>query len=492
MQTTARLSPARFLLSAILLLSVLLASCAPQSQPIDFPYLPSATPQQVPRPTAFPTRPAYQPGTLVDYTAQTGDTLPALAVRFNTTVAEILTANPIVPQSATSMPPGLPMKMPIYYRSLWGSPFQILPDGHFINGPLQVGFDARAFVESQPGWFKNYTAYLGGQRRTGGDIITYIATNFSISPRLLLAVLEYQSGALTQSEMPTSTNYLLGYRDSLYSTPEEQVIWASNILNDAYYRWRSGTLIEFEHLDGRLERPDPWQNAASVALQYYFSRTMDYNLYALATGNQGLLATYTALFGNPWSNPADHIPGSLTQPEMRLPFNPGVRWAYTGGPHTGWGTSQPYAAIDFAPPVQGCTTAQDWATAVADGVISRVGEASLVLDLDGDGDERTGWSVFYLHLASASLPAVGTRVKAGDPLGHPSCEGGRATGSHVHIARKYNGEWMLAQGVLGFNLEGWLAFNGSVAYEGTLVRYGVTVRASTKSDALSIISADPR
>ena len=34
-------------------------------------------------PTPMPTRPPYVPGTLVDYTAQTGDTLPALASHFN-------------------------------------------------------------------------------------------------------------------------------------------------------------------------------------------------------------------------------------------------------------------------------------------------------------------------------------------------------------------------------------------------------------------------
>jgi hypothetical protein len=42
---------------------------------------------------------------LVDYIAQNGDTLPALALR-NTTVDEIMEANPIIPADATTMPPG--------------------------------------------------------------------------------------------------------------------------------------------------------------------------------------------------------------------------------------------------------------------------------------------------------------------------------------------------------------------------------------------------
>ncbi len=35
-------------------------------------------------------------------------------------------------------------------------------------------------------------------------------------------------------------------------------------------------------------------------------------------------------------------------------------------------------------------------------------------------------------------------------------QGGEVTGTHVHIARKYNGEWILADGPLAFNLEGWI------------------------------------
>jgi hypothetical protein len=164
---------------------------------------------------------------------------------------------------------------------------------------------------------------------------------------------------------------------------------------------------------------------------------------------------------------------------MRLPFDPGKTWAFTGGPHTAWGDGEPWAALDFAPPavVGGCSPTKEWATAVADGVIARTGTGIAVLDLDGDGDERTGWVVFYLHLASDGIIPLSSKVKTGDPMGHPSCEGGRSTGTHVHIARKYNGEWILAEGVLAFDLEGWKAINGRQAYEGSLERNGIRITA---------------
>ena len=92
--------------------------------------------------TPLPTRPAYTPGELVDYTVQTGDTLPALASHFNTSIEELREENPIIPEDVTTLPPGMPMKIPIYYAPLWGTSYQILPDSHFVNGPAQVGFDS--------------------------------------------------------------------------------------------------------------------------------------------------------------------------------------------------------------------------------------------------------------------------------------------------------------------------------------------------------------
>ena len=213
----------------------------------------------------------------------------------------------------------------------------------------------------------------------------------------------------------------------------------------------------------------------------------------ITASSQGFQAVYAALFGDPWADPGTLIPGSLTQPTMRMPFPAGSAWTYTGGPHTGWGDGEPLAAIDFAPPAVtgGCTPTDLYATAVGDGIIARVGEASLMLDLDKDGDERTGWVVFYLHVSETGKAPLGRILKAGDPVGHPSCEGGAATGTHVHIARKYNGEWVPADSALSFNLEGWIVQNGSEEYLGTLVKFGNVVTASTSSTKASQVTSAP-
>jgi hypothetical protein len=116
----------------------------------------------------------------------------------------------------------------------------------------------------------------------------------------------------------------------------------------------------------------------------------------------------------------------------------------------------------------------------------------LELDLDGDGDPHTGWSILYLHIATRDKVPVGTVVSAGDPLGHPSCEGGTSTGTHIHIARKYNGEWIPAEGALAFNMEGWIARNGDRPYEGYLQRFSEIVTACTCSNAESQLTSTGR
>ena len=149
--------------------------------------------------------------------------------------------------------------------------------------------------------------------------------------------------------------------------------------------------------------------------------------------------------------------------------------------------------LTLRPPSEfhGCFTVdpQNYAVAAADGLVVRSDINGLALDLDGDGDERTGWVIFYLHLAGATRMPLGTQLHAGDKIGYPSCQGGEVTGTHVHIARKYNGEWMLADGPLAFNLEGWITHAGTVAYQGTLTRNGATVTACQCSDYNSEIKS---
>jgi hypothetical protein len=101
----------------------------------------------------------------------------------------------------------------------------------------------------------------------------------------------------------------------------------------------------------------------------------------------------------------------------------------------------------------------------------------VVQDLDDDGFEGTGWVVLYMHLGSEGRIPLGERVRAGDRLGHPSCEGGISSGTHVHLARRYNGEWIPADGILPFVMDGWVSAGLGSEYDGTMRRGDVVLEA---------------
>ncbi len=421
--------------------------------------------------TPLPTRSPHPPGQLVSYNAQNGDTLIAIAAHFNTSVEEILEANPDLPEWITTLPPGYPLEVPAYYVPLTGSPFHILPDSEVVYGPSASDFDTRSQVLRRPGFLTELTAWAFERQRTGWELIQVVAENYSINPRLLLALLEHHTQALTKPfAEDDEIAYPMGYENPRYIGIYNQLLWAAERINDGYYGWRTGTLTEFELADGLLVRPDPWLNAGTVALQYLFAGFYGMEDFNHLVSPDGFYQTYASLWGDPFALEEDFIPANLQQPEIILPFQPNHVWTYTGGPHSSWGSALPLGALDFAPPatLHGCEPSSEWVTAPAPGVIARSGEASVLLDLDGDGDEHTGWVLFFFHIANDSLIAQGTVVEQGDMLGRPSCDGGRATGTHVHIARRYNGEWIPAGQPVPFVLDGWVAEYGDEPYLGTL------------------------
>ncbi len=259
-----------------------------------------------------------------------------------------------------------------------------------------------------------------------------------------------------------------------------------------YYGWRAGTLTDLTFPDGEVIRLAPELNAGSVAIMYYFAQKLDYERWAQTVdARAGFPALYAEMFGDSWSRAQRVEPlfsAGLTQPTLTLPFEPELQWAYTGGPHSAWEHEGALAALDFAPnETSGCAETNRWVVASAPGLVVRSDRGVVMLDLDGDGNEETGWNLLYLHVATEGRVPLGTWLETNDRIGKPSCEGGVSTGTHLHFARKYNGEWILADGALSFNLDDWVAHNGEEPYLGTLTRGDFTVRASVVGDFKSII-----
>jgi LysM repeat protein len=385
-----------------------------------------------------------------EYVVQPGDTLYGIALAHGTSLETLLAANSLPDPNQLSVGQTIVLPGPPDGRT---SDFKIIPDSRLVRGPGAGRFDVHAFVRQQPGYIRSASDEVKEETLTGADIVQRVSLEFSVDARLLLALLEYR-GRWLSNPNPTDEvkQYPLGIqeyggvdRSGLY----KQLAWAADQLNRGYYSWKYRGLSTLEFEDGLRLSYAPGINAGTVALQYMLSRNTSYTEWEEQVGPQGLYATYVAYFGDPFANPVEPlVPRVIEQPTLTLPFASGETWFFTGGPHGGWGSGSAWAAVDFAPPDErsagsaACYTSEFWVTATAPGVIARSDEGSVVLDLDGDGDETTGWTVLFLHIASEDRIAAGTQVQIGDRIGHPSCEGGFSNATHMHIARRYNGEWI--------------------------------------------------
>jgi murein DD-endopeptidase MepM/ murein hydrolase activator NlpD len=275
-----------------------------------------------------------------------------------------------------------------------------------------------------------------------------------------------------------------------------QLAWGINHLSTGYYGWRAGTLSEITFRDGVTYRLDPTLNAGTVAVLNYFAQLHSQNEWLrIMDQTSGFPSFYISMFGDPWTradNAGAIFPPNLLQPNMVLPFESNTGWAFTGGPHSAWESHGPLAAVDFAPSTakSGCETSPKWIVATAPGLVVRSGKGVVVIDMDGDGHEQTGWNILYLHVATKDRVPVGQWVEQNDRIGHASCEGGISTGTHVHFARKFNGEWVTAEGPIPWVLSGWTVIAGDAPYRGKLVRGNQVVTADVYGQSKSLIVRD--
>ncbi len=424
------------------------------------------------------------------YAVQSGDTLGSIARQYGISVEALMQANNLTDPNLISI--GQTLNVPPPQPGAQGPSFKLIPNSELVYGPASAQFDIESFIQDKAGYLADYTENINNQTMTSAQIITQVAQDYSVNPRLLLALIEFQSKwVTTKTPDPLLNDYPLGFIEPNHVGLYHQLTWAANELNRGYYLWKANAVADWILNDGSIVPVNPTINAGTAGVQNLFAQLGDRSTWENDIGPSGFVQTYSLLFGNPFNLAIEPlVPPFINQPRMDLPFEPGDSWAFTGGPHAGWDSGSAWAALDFAPAVlnAGCTPSDLWVTAVADGLIVRSADGAVMEDLDNDGYEQTGWDVLYMHMASDGRVQAGTYVYAGDHIGHPSCEGGVANATHLHLARKYNGEWIPADGSLPFILDGWLSSGTGTEYDGYLKRGNVTLQAEEGVSDLNQIS----
>ena len=429
------------------------------------------------------------------YVVQTGDTADAIAFRFGTTTDRIRGLDADQPGDRF-LKPGKLLLITAPERT-FSSGKRILPDEYIVMGYPSIEYDLNEVVREAGGYLATYEEYTSSGNLTGTEIITKVSLDYSISPIILLELLEYKSHwVYGQPHNIVEEHYPIGWLGENTEGLYKQLVWAAQQMGIGYYGWRYGKLAEIPfYKNPKPDEPiyfNPVLNAGSVALQYLFAQLHTYEDYEEAIYDaNGFLQQFYLDFGNVWDYYQDDPHGfndELTQPELLLPFARDDEWAITGGPHESFTTGSPLGALDFAPRMaeSGCARSDSWITASAPGLVLRTSVGTVVVDLDMDGHEETGWVLYYLHVRTDGKAEPGTVLPLFGRVGHPSCEGGAATGTHLHIARKYNGEWVQAYGAIPFDMCGWTPFGGE-SYLGGLQRGDDIIYARTYASAETLV-----
>jgi LasA protease len=446
----------------------------PTPNPLLSLFVPTRLPGQAyetPTPDAIRPVPTVRSETLT-YVVRPGDSLSGIAIRFAVGANLILAANSI--PDPDFLPVGQVLLIPPPSPLSVGPSFKVIPDSELVYGPSSALFDLESFAAGQVSYLNHYSQEVEGEMINGPEIVQLVAERYSVNPRLLLAILEHQSGWVTQPSIaPETVTYPIGFVAPGYDGLWAQLSWTADELNAGYYLWRTGWAGPFVLADGNTVPPGPGINAGTASVQRLFGIIYSGEEWRQVVEEGGFYQTYLRLFGSPFDWSVEPIvPPDLTQVAMQLPFEDGATWSFTSGPHAAWGAGTAWAALDFAPPgfALGCVPSDEWVVAAADGEVVRAGQGEVIQDLDGDGLEQTGWVLLYMHIESRDRVQPGTYLHAGDRIGHPSCEGGISNGTHLHLARRYNGEWIAADGPIPFDLDGWISAGLGQEYDGTLTR----------------------
>lgn len=422
-------------------------------------------------PEVTPTRVPPE-ATAISYTVRAGDTLSRIALAYGTTVEMLVRINGLA--SADQIAVGQVLKVALE-AEYTGPSTLIIPDSELVYGPGYRGFDVAAAITGWGGYLETYEEAVQGRTMTGAEIVQLVADQYSVGPRVLLTLLELRGGWVTQDKLTAEQlTWPLGYVNRPYwEGLYRQLCLAADALNTGFYGWWEDAFWLMRTTDGVHIQFSPQLSAGTAGVQFALASTAP-NYEAWSADLQRFDAIYRQFFGDPFAYAFEPlIPATVRAPALVLPWSKGETWYLTGGPHPGWGTLGAFSALDFVTEERhlGCAVSQYWVTAAADGRVLFSEDGMVLQELDDDGFVGTGWVLLYMHIASDGRVPVGTLLKEGDPIGHPSCEGGVSSASHLHFARRYNGVWIAADDpYLPMSLSGWIPRAGAQAYQGTLVR----------------------
>lgn len=333
-------------------------------------------------------------------------------------------------------------------------------------------FDIEAFLASQAPHLLPYAEH-----------ISHWAGYSSISPRVLLALMEQQSGVLRH---PNQSAQQLAQPFAKLSAKQD---FASQLQDVA------------DQLATRLYREPSHPGAsefssqqAPSALDFLFDGNDPQALTQSQSQQQTAAANkfsqiYRQLFAEDFIAISSQVDRQLGQKDpvimagpangfLQFPFPLGQSW-HVGGAHTNTGSGNyPMSSLDMSQGGGwGSNQSGRWVSASAAGSFKR--HSSCFAEVVHSG----GWSTTYYHLMNIQYN-TGATVSKNTRIANPAntkaqalCNGGASTGPHQHWSLKQNGSWTHLNGVY---VSGWRITATGSSYDTNCSRYYLTKNGSSR------------
>jgi len=341
-------------------------------------------------------------------------------------------------------------------------------------------FDIEAYLASQAPHLLPYA-----------EQISHWAGYSSISPRVLLALMEQQSGVLRSANLsaqqlaqpfaklsaqPDFAGQLRDVADQLatrlYSEPQQP---GASEFSSA--QTPSALDFLFEHseqqtLSQPLSEPQTQQHTAAANQFGQIYRQLFAEDFKLVDRRADSQANSQQVQNDPviLAGPANGF--------LQFPFPLGQSW-HVGGAHTNTGSGNyPMSSLDMSQGGGwGSNQSGRWVAASAAGSFKR--HSSCFAEVVHSG----GWSTTYYHLMNIQYN-TGATVSKNTKIANPAntqpqalCNGGASTGPHQHWSLKQNGSWTHLNGVY---VSGWQITATGSSYDTNCSRYYLTKNGSNR------------
>ncbi|RVU42053.1 M23 family metallopeptidase [Rheinheimera riviphila] len=342
-------------------------------------------------------------------------------------------------------------------------------------------FDIEAYLASQAPHLLPYA-----------EQISHWAGYSSISPRVLMALMEQQSGVLRNANLSAKQlaqpfGKLSAKRDFAGQLQDVADQLATRLYTEPthpeaaeFAKQQAPSALDFlfasatpKTLSDAPSLPDPQalpQQAAARHFNAIYQQLFAEEFSAAPSQIEQQQAVEQQAMVDPviLAGPANGF--------LQFPFPTGQSW-HVGGAHTNTGSGNyPMSSLDLSQGGGwGSNQSSRWVAASAAGSFKR--HSSCFAEVVHSG----GWSTTYYHLMNIQF-STGATVSKNTKIANPAntqpqalCNGGSSTGPHQHWSLKQNGSWTHLNGVY---VSGWQITATGSSYDTNCSRYYLTKNGS--------------